>query len=89
VELSCSPIQNGQEPFLEAHGIRELTFENQSELAEFVLVIARFSDEKDHHADMEISQCRKLRLSITTHDENGLTQKDFDWVNGVNRLIKE
>jgi len=31
VELSCSPIQNGQEPFLEAHGIRELTFENLSE----------------------------------------------------------
>lgn len=59
--------------------VRKFVFENQTELAEFVLKIARYSDEVNHHADMEISECRKLRLSISTHDENGLTEKDFSW----------
>jgi 4a-hydroxytetrahydrobiopterin dehydratase len=68
--------------------VREFIFENQTKLAEFVLLVARYSDGVNHHADMQISESRKLRLSITTHDENGLTQLDFDWANGLNERIK-
>lgn len=67
--------------------VREFLFENQTELAEFVLKIAHFSDKVKHHADMKISECQKLKITISTHDENGLTQKDFDWVLELNKLI--
>lgn len=67
--------------------VREFVFKNQTELAEFVLLAAKYSDELNHHADMQISECRKLQLSITTHDENGLTERDFDWAIGVNKIV--
>lgn len=67
--------------------LREFEFKNQTELAEFILKIARYSDELDHHSDMEISQCRKLRISISTHDANGLTDLDYSWAKGLNDLI--
>lgn len=67
--------------------VREFVFENQTELAEFVLLVAKYSDEVNHHADMQISECGKLRLSITTHDENGLTEKDFEWAKKLNELL--
>lgn len=67
--------------------VREFVFENQTELAEFVLRVARYSDEVNHHADMEVSEFRNLRLSITTHDENGLTESDFKWAKHTNTLI--
>lgn len=70
--------------------VRELVFKNQTELAEFVLRVAKYSDEVNHHADMHISEWRKLQLSITTHDDgNQLTQKDLDWAKGVNDLMKK
>lgn len=69
--------------------VRKFVFENQTELAEFVLEVARYSDEVNHHADMEVSEWRKLRLSITTHDDNGLTQKDFDWAEAINTEHKK
>jgi 4a-hydroxytetrahydrobiopterin dehydratase len=68
--------------------VREFTFENQTELAEFILIVARFSDEVNHHADMHVSKCRKLRLSITTHDKDGLTELDYKWAIGLNILYK-
>ncbi|MDG1332870.1 MAG: 4a-hydroxytetrahydrobiopterin dehydratase [Crocinitomicaceae bacterium] len=68
--------------------VREFVFKDQTELGEFVLQVAKYSDAVNHHADMRISEWRKLELSITTHDDgNQLTQKDFDWAKGVNELI--
>jgi 4a-hydroxytetrahydrobiopterin dehydratase len=67
--------------------VRELAFENQTELADFVLRIARYSDEVEHHADMDIREYRKLRLSITTHDRNALTERDIEWAKSVNEII--
>lgn len=67
--------------------VRELAFGNQTELAEFVLRIARYSDEVEHHADMDIREYRKLSLSITTHDQNALTQRDIKWAQSVNVII--
>lgn len=69
--------------------VREWVFEDQTGLAEFVLEIAHYSDELNHHADMEISQCRKLRVCITTHDENGLTELDYKWAVGLNEYINK
>jgi pterin-4a-carbinolamine dehydratase len=67
--------------------VREFVFENQTELAEFVLMVAHYSDVVAHHADMQVSQCRKLRLRISTHDQNALTEKDFSWAKAINEKV--
>lgn len=69
--------------------VREVVFENQTALAQCLLEIARYSDRVNHHADMEITQCRKLRLSISTHDTGNLSEKDFDWALGMNALLPD
>lgn len=52
-----------------------LNFENQTELAEFVLKLARISDNQQHHADMDI-RYNKLHLSVFSHDQQAITEKD-------------
>lgn len=69
--------------------VRKFVFENQTQLAEFVLLVAKYSDEVNHHADMQISECRKLQLSVTTHDAGGLTEQDQNWAKELNALILE
>lgn len=67
--------------------VRHFVFKNQTELAEFVCIVAKYSDGVNHHADMEVTECRKLALRITTHDSDGITQKDFDWILGLEKIL--
>lgn len=43
----------------------------------FVNAVARLAEEAQHHPDIDI-RWNKVTLSLTTHDEGGLTDKDFD-----------
>ena len=56
--------------------IKEISFKNQTELAEFLLKVAKLADENDHHPDAEIYQCSRLRLKLFTHTENGISELD-------------
>ena len=38
--------------------------------------VAKIAEQADHHPDILIS-FRKVTLSLSTHDEGGITQKDF------------
>lgn len=68
---------------------RSLTFRNQTELAEFVLTLAKLSDRDKHHADMKIVY-NELHLTIVTHDENHqLTEKDWALAEKIDGLILE
>lgn len=64
-----------------------LQFENQTELAQFVLKLAQHSDEVNHHADLSI-RYNVLSISISTHDKGGLTSKDFDLQKEIERIKK-
>jgi 4a-hydroxytetrahydrobiopterin dehydratase len=64
-----------------------LTFENQTELAEFVLKLAKLSDDTQHHADMDI-RYNKLHLNIFSHDANAVTEKDEALCEEVERLLE-
>ncbi|MCH2223618.1 MAG: 4a-hydroxytetrahydrobiopterin dehydratase [Crocinitomicaceae bacterium] len=65
---------------------RSYSFKTQTDLAEFVLKVAKASDELDHHANMIVSDCNKLLLEITTHDSNCLTEKDSNWISRIDLL---
>jgi len=39
--------------------------------------IAVIAEDEKHHPDMHLTQYRNLRISLTTHDVGGLSEKDF------------
>ncbi|MCR9170964.1 MAG: 4a-hydroxytetrahydrobiopterin dehydratase [bacterium] len=63
-----------------------LTFKNQTELAAFVLKIAKVSDDMQHHADMDI-RYNKLHLNIITHDADAITEKDEALCREIEQLM--
>jgi len=71
----------------EKHIERIFEFKTQTELAEVVMKLAKLSDELDHHADMEIYQCSKLRVVISSHDSGGLTERDRKWIESVSNIL--
>lgn len=64
----------------------EVVFKNQTELAEFVLKAARYSDEVGHHSDMEI-RYNRLFLSLYTHDEDRITEKDHALAGKLSEIV--
>ena len=56
---------------------RTLVFSSQTDLAKFLLKIAKIADKMNHHPDYEIRKCSELHISLSTHDKNGITEKDY------------
>jgi 4a-hydroxytetrahydrobiopterin dehydratase len=60
-----------------AHTIlRTFKFDGFSKSIEFVNRVARKAQKADHHPDIDI-RFNKVTLALTTHDEGGITEKDF------------
>jgi len=64
---------------------RTFVFEDFMQVIRFVNRLAKLAEGMNHHPDMAI-QYNKIRLSLTTHDEDGLTSKDFTLASKINRL---
>lgn len=65
---------------------RQFSFRNQTELAAFFLTIAKYADAINHHPDAQIHSCNQLIIRLSTHEENGLSEKDFalaKWIDGL------
>jgi 4a-hydroxytetrahydrobiopterin dehydratase len=55
---------------------KEYQFPSFPKAIKFVNKVAEISEQADHHPDILIC-FRKVTLSLSTHDEGGITQKDF------------
>lgn len=66
----------------------ELQFTDQTDLAEFVLKLAKISDEKQHHADLDI-RYNKLSLRLISHDVNEVTDRDRKMVEEIKTLAEK
>jgi 4a-hydroxytetrahydrobiopterin dehydratase len=66
---------------------RDLKFENFKGAMEFVNRVADEAEAMDHHPDILIHGWNKVRLSVMTHSEGGLTEKDFKLAERINRLV--
>jgi len=65
--------------------VKDLGFSDFKEALEFVNKVAEVAEEQEHHPDILISY-NKVRLSLTTHSENGLTSKDFEVAEAVDKI---
>jgi len=48
----------------------------------FVHRVAELAEAADHHPDIDI-RYRKVRVALTTHDDGGITQHDFDLAGAI------
>jgi len=53
----------------------------------FVARIAVYAEVLQHHPVVELS-FKKVTIKLTTHDEKGLTQKDFAMVQKIDSMMK-
>lgn len=66
---------------------KTMKFKSQTELAEFLLKVAKLSDKEDHHCDMEVFKAFQLKLTLTTHEEGAkLTDKDYKMAQEIDKL---
>ena len=73
----------------EMHGneiVKEFKFENFKEAMEFVQKIGEEAEREHHHPDINIKY-NKVELRLTTHDENGITYKDFKLARIIEQLV--
>ena len=66
---------------------RKFVFDDFAQAMRFVNRVARLAEAANHHPDITINYNR-VRLALTTHDEGGLTMKDFKLASRINKLAK-
>ena len=54
----------------------------------FVNAVAKMADRYDHHPDIDIRYA-KVRLTLSTHSEGGLTAIDFDLAGDIEQTIAD
>jgi len=51
-----------------------------------VNAVGDLAEDQDHHPDIDI-RYTKVILSVSTHESNGLTQRDLDFARSVDELL--
>jgi len=64
---------------------RVFQFRDFATAMEFVNAVARLAEQANHHPDIDI-RYNKVTLTLTSHDEGGLTEKDFDLATKADQL---
>ena len=65
---------------------RTIEFEEFMEGIDFVNDLAEIADEAHHHPDITI-RFTKVTVSLTTHDEGGVTELDIELAQQVDNLV--
>jgi 4a-hydroxytetrahydrobiopterin dehydratase len=58
--------------------VRELSFADFAAALAFVNKVGQMAEAVDHHPDILLHGWNKVRLTLMTHSEGGLTRRDFD-----------
>jgi 4a-hydroxytetrahydrobiopterin dehydratase len=66
--------------------VRDFKFKDFKSAMEFVNRVAEEAEAMDHHPDILIHGWNNVRLSVMTHSQSGLTERDFKLAERVNQL---
>ena len=56
---------------------------------DFVNKLGAEAEKMDHHPDIYIHSYNKVKITVSTHSENGVTAKDFTLAGKIENLINE
>ena len=66
--------------------VRVVEFNEFMEGIDFVNDVAEIAEEASHHPDIDIRWC-KITLRLTTHDQGGITDLDFELASRIDTLV--
>ena len=82
-----SRMKKAPEWELEKNSIaRSLEFDDFMEGTDFVNGVAEIAEEASHHPEIDVRYCT-VTLRLTTHDQGGLTDPDFDLAQRIDNLL--
>ncbi len=65
---------------------RVLEFDEFMDGIDFVDGVAEIAEEAGHHPDIDIRWCT-VTLNLTTHEQGGLTEADFELAKRIDNLV--
>jgi 4a-hydroxytetrahydrobiopterin dehydratase len=66
--------------------VRKLSLPSFGDAVAFVVKLAFVAEAADHHPDILINY-RRVTLTLWTHTEGGITEKDFALAKQINKLL--
>ncbi len=65
--------------------VKVFKFDNFRSGVRFVVKVGKLADGANHHPEVKLSW-GKVEISLTTHEQLGLTQKDFNLAKEIERI---
>ena len=67
--------------------VRTYSFKDFASAVEFLGVVRPLADSMNHHPDVCVNY-NKVEVSLTTHDEGGVTEKDLELARKMDEVYK-
>jgi 4a-hydroxytetrahydrobiopterin dehydratase len=66
--------------------IKEFEFNNFKEAVDFINKILPIAEHHNHHPDILLYSYKKVRVMIYTHDEDDITEKDYNLAKSIDKI---
>jgi 4a-hydroxytetrahydrobiopterin dehydratase len=63
--------------------VKNFKFKSQTALAQFLLKVAQYADEINHHPDCKIHKAFQLEITLYSHEQDALTELDYQLANFI------
>ncbi len=67
--------------------VNNFKFKSQTELAQFLVKVAHYADEINHHPDCKIHKAFQLEITLYSHDKNEITDLDHQLAQKIDDLF--
>lgn len=67
--------------------VNNFKFKSQTELVHFLLKVAKYADEINHHPDCKIHKAFQLEITLYTYDKNEITNLDYQLAEKIDGLF--
>jgi 4a-hydroxytetrahydrobiopterin dehydratase len=67
--------------------VNNFKFKSQTELAYFLVKVANYADEINHHPDCKIHKAFQLEITLYTYDKNKITNLDYQLAEKIDDLF--
>jgi 4a-hydroxytetrahydrobiopterin dehydratase len=68
---------------------REFVFRNFVKAVEAINIIKDVAEAQNHHPDLHLTQYKKLKIVLSTHDTGGITNNDLNLAGLINAMDLE
>lgn len=72
---------------IEGKLVNNFKFTSQTELAQFLVKVANYADEINHHPDCKIHKAFQLEITLYSHDKNEITDLDYQLARKIDDLV--